>query len=42
MQTNTTLADRLSLFPDSTSIEDDSLFIGGQSLATLAAGYGTP
>lgn len=42
MQTNTTLADRLSLFPDSTSIEDDALSIGGQSLASLAADYGTP
>ena len=42
MQTNTTLADRLSLFPDSTSIEDDALSIGGQSLASLAAYYGTP
>jgi diaminopimelate decarboxylase len=42
MQTKTTLADRLSLFPDSTSIEDDSLFIGGLSLASLAADHGTP
>ena len=42
MQTNTPLTDRLSLFPDSTSIEDDSLFIGGQSLASLAADHGTP
>ena len=42
MQTNTPLADRLSLFPDSTSIEADSLFIGGQSLASLSADHGTP
>src|SRR5512133_3074471 len=36
------LADRLKLFPDSTTVQDDSLFIAGQSLASLAAGHGTP
>ena len=34
--------DRLHLFPDSARIQDDSLFIAGQSLASLAADYGTP
>src|SRR5215216_4073993 len=46
MQTNTTssirLADRLKLFPDSTSIQDDSLFIAGHDLTSLAAEHGTP
>ncbi len=36
------LADRLNLFPDSTSIQNDSLFIAGHSLASLAADHGTP
>lgn len=36
------LADRLRLFPDSTSIQNDSLFIAGQDLASLAADHGTP
>lgn len=46
MRKNTTsslrLADRLSLFPDSTSIQDGSLSIAGHSLAALAAENGTP
>jgi diaminopimelate decarboxylase len=46
MQNNTSssirLTDRLHLFPDSTRIQDDSLFIAGQSLASLAADHGTP
>ncbi len=33
---------RLSLFPDSTQIIDDTLTIGGMSLGTLAREYGTP
>ncbi len=36
------LTDRLHLFPDTTRIEQDSLFIAGQSIASLAAEYGTP
>ncbi len=46
MQKNTTqsipLADRLKLFPDSTSVQNDSLFIAGCDLGSLAAEYGTP
>ena len=46
MQKNTTqpirVADRLSLFPDSTTVENDTLRIAGQDLASLAAEYGTP
>jgi diaminopimelate decarboxylase len=46
MQKSTTptvrLADRLKLFPDSTSIQNDSLSIAGQDLGSLAANYGTP
>jgi diaminopimelate decarboxylase len=34
--------DRLPLFPDMTTIQDDSLNIGGQDLAVLADRYGTP
>jgi diaminopimelate decarboxylase len=34
--------DRLPLFPDTTTIQDDSLNIGGQDLTTLADRYGTP
>lgn len=34
--------DRLALFPDSTQIRNDSLFIAGQDLAALAETYGTP
>ena len=40
---NTTRAsDRLALFPDSTEVRNDSLFIAGQDLAALADRYGTP
>ncbi|MGE5378658.1 MAG: diaminopimelate decarboxylase, partial [Bacteroidota bacterium] len=46
MQKNMTsslrVADRLRLFPDSTSIESDSLTIAGHDLASLADRYGTP
>ncbi len=46
MQKNITqsisLAERLRLFPDSTSIQNDSLFIAGCNLGSLAAEYGTP
>jgi diaminopimelate decarboxylase len=46
MQTNIPsfirLADRLKLFPDSTSIQNDSLFIAGHDIRSLAAGHGTP
>ena len=33
---------RLGLFPDSTTIQNDALHIGGYSLASLADEYGTP
>jgi diaminopimelate decarboxylase len=36
------IADRLALFPDSTQIQNDSLFIAGQDLAALADRHGTP
>jgi diaminopimelate decarboxylase len=46
MQTQTTslirAGDRLKLFPDSTSIDNDSLCIAGHDLADLAFDYGTP
>lgn len=46
MQTKTTstirLSDRLKLFPDSASVQNDSLFIAGCDLASLAADHGTP
>jgi diaminopimelate decarboxylase len=46
MQKNITqairLADRLKLFPDSTSIGSDSLSIAGCDLASLATEFGTP
>lgn len=46
MQKNTTLAlrvaDRLKLFPDSTTVQDGSLRIAGRDLASLAAEHGTP
>lgn len=46
MQSSTSMplriADRLKLFPDSTQIRNDSLFIAGQSLASLGRQYGTP
>lgn len=36
------IADRLALFPDSTQILNDSLFIAGHDIAALADQYGTP
>ena len=36
------IVDRLALFPDSTQIQNDSLFIAGHNLAALADRYGTP
>ena len=36
------IADRLALFPDSTRVENDALFIAGNDLASLAEQYGTP
>ncbi|HUH96106.1 MAG TPA: diaminopimelate decarboxylase [Anaerolineales bacterium] len=36
------IADRLALFPDSTRIRNDTLTVGGCSLASLADQYGTP
>ena len=36
------IADRLALFPDSTRIQNDSLFIAGYDLASLASQYQTP
>ena len=36
------IADRLALFPDSTQIQNDSLFIAGHDLTVLADRYGTP
>ena len=36
------ISDRLALFPDSTRIQNDSLFIAGQSLTSLADRYLTP
>jgi diaminopimelate decarboxylase len=36
------MTNRLSLFPESTRVHDDSLFIAGHSLASLSAEYGTP
>ncbi|HET9587440.1 MAG TPA: diaminopimelate decarboxylase [Anaerolineales bacterium] len=35
-------ADRLALFPDSTRVRNDSLFIAGHDLASLAEHHGTP
>jgi diaminopimelate decarboxylase len=35
-------SDRLALFPDSTRIRNDSLFIAGHDLASLADRYLTP
>jgi diaminopimelate decarboxylase len=46
MQKNTTpslrVADRFRLFPDSTMVQNDTLHISGQDLASLAAEHGTP
>ena len=36
------IMDRLALFPDSTVVQNDSLFIAGHDLTTLAAEHGTP
>jgi len=36
------ISDRLALFPNSTRIQNDSLFIAGHDLASLADRYGTP
>jgi diaminopimelate decarboxylase len=36
------ISDRLALFPDSTQIQDDLLFIAGHDLTALADRYGTP
>lgn len=42
ISTRPQILDRLALFPDSTQIQNDSLFIAGQDLAALADRYGTP
>jgi diaminopimelate decarboxylase len=36
------ISERLALFPDSTQIQNDTLFIAGQNLGSLAEHYGTP
>jgi diaminopimelate decarboxylase len=36
------IGDRLALFPDSTRIQNDALFIAGHDLDSLAERYGTP
>ena len=36
------MTNRLALFPESTRVRDDSLFVAGHSLASLSAEYGTP
>ncbi|HEU0295404.1 MAG TPA: diaminopimelate decarboxylase [Anaerolineales bacterium] len=36
------MTNRLALFPESTRVRSDSLFIAGHSLASLAANHGTP
>src|SRR5262245_49308272 len=36
------MTNRLSLFPESTRVRGDSLFIAGHSLASLSADHGTP
>ena len=40
--TRSQIANRLALFPDSTRIQNDALFIGDQDLTSLANQYGTP
>jgi diaminopimelate decarboxylase len=40
--TQNRISDRLALFPDSTRIQNDSLFIAGHDLASLAERYETP
>jgi diaminopimelate decarboxylase len=46
MQTSPTdqirLAERLNLFPDATTVQNDSLHIAGHGVASLAASYQTP
>jgi diaminopimelate decarboxylase len=42
LSTSFRITDRLALFPDSTRIQNDSLFIAGQDLAALVERYGTP
>ncbi|HSB00770.1 MAG TPA: hypothetical protein VLE49_08975, partial [Anaerolineales bacterium] len=39
---STSRSDRLTLFPDSTRVQNNALFIAGQDLALLADRYGTP
>lgn len=36
------ISDRLALFPDSTRVRDDTLFIAGHDLTSLANEFGTP
>jgi diaminopimelate decarboxylase len=36
------ITDRLALFPDSVEVRDDSLFVAGHDLVSLARRYGTP
>ena len=36
------MTNRLALFPESTRVREDSLFIAGHALASLSAEYGTP
>ena len=36
------IMDRLALFPDSTRLQNDSLFLAGHNLSALAERYGTP
>jgi diaminopimelate decarboxylase len=40
--TQTWISKRLTLFPHSTQIQNDTLFIAGQDLVSLAEKYGTP
>ena len=40
--TQSQIADRLALFPDSARIQNETLFIAGQDLTALADKYGTP
>src|SRR5215213_11267147 len=42
LSTSFRIEDRLALFPDSTRVQNDSLFIAGQDLSALADRYGTP
>jgi diaminopimelate decarboxylase len=36
------MTNRLALFPESTRVRDDTLFIAGHPLASLSADHGTP